>query len=1036
MYFKKSINGVYFSSSLRGGVRADFLLWEQKYSTPGDDKVNDIIVDKDGNIYTIGYIYPSSVHEEDIIVLKHDIYGNIKWIYSKDGPGYDDLRSDMGITGCLSGDTVLYALGFIHTRANTDWYIAQLSTSTGGVINEITYDHPSTLEGMDIPWDICIDENEDIYVTGMVAMYPGFYNMGVIKFDGIFGNIEWEDYVGYSDHPAIKESGRIVKLDNSGFLYAVGDIYYAQGDVIVKKYDKETGNTIWTTIIDYNGRHEFVRLDTLTFYEKMEMMEIDETQNVIYLAITSQPSLIAPADLIIVKLDMNNGNILNLAFYGDPQKDELPFDISLTPDRRYLWVGVRERDYVILKYDASTLILLEEKRYDRGIDFLEAMEIDEKGNIYLTGDSKIDLYSDIWTLKLDPQGNILYQSVINGNAHLNDWGIKIRTYKDIFYIGGCITTSTLPDIGIIQYAPYILTDDPYSLAYNTNRHLIRKEGSEELHLVFTKFNKIFYTYSPDGGENWDTISFIGEGKLPAIALSSNNLPSICWTDEIGGLWYRRQTSPGIWGPIYHLYDPYIYWQPRLTSPPSIVITPSPEGDTVHILVNLYQIANGVMNAIVEIYFPIFNPMLMSQKFVENATYILPLKVEFPSITKDHLNNLYALWQHGDTIYHAYRGIGGEWVLRGHQFGEKGINSSHPFVEAYGDSIFAVWENNAEKEIYKGGKDILSEDFRYWNNFSLTPFPRSITPVNAGGRYVIYADELVYPPPDELFEIGWKRFPEDEFYNVSQSFYVKSIFPHASLRKTALYDYLYIIWQEGNYAPYEIRFKKIRALPTEYAYLSSIAGQETPSPYLIQRDTFFSNWQIPVDVGYNNLKYEFPLTPGYRYKIKIIAYHEGNGEWRARVKVDNKMSKLIKYKAFKPETLTFWVPPAFYKDGKVELLFEKISGNYVTIGPIYVYRFEYEEEYFASGIQDFSSEIINSEIGFKNIFKDRIELKLPSFNEKTNIYIYDINGRILKMAKPANLTSLSKYKFSKGTYFIRIENTETGKSIYKKIIKIE
>jgi hypothetical protein len=1022
---------------LRGGVKADFLVWKQRYSTPEQDKVGDIIVDKNGNIYTVGYItspYPS--HKEDIVVLKHDIYGNIKWVYTKEGGGYYDYHTDMGITGCLWGDTVLYTLGFISTSRNTDWHIAKIRTSTGECINEIVYDHPSTAEGMDIPWDICVDENGDIYVTGMVAMYPGLYNMGVIKFDGYTGEIIWEKYLGFSNHPAHKESGRIVKLDHSGYLYAVGDVWTdrTQGDVIIIKCDKETGNIIWNKVIDYHGRHDYVRLDTTTFYEKMEMMEMDETQNVIYLAITTQTGYpVGQADIMIVKLDMNTGAILNSAFYGNPQIDEVPFDISLTPDHHYLWVGVREQDYVILKYDAATLNLVDEKRYDRGTDALEAMEIDENGNIYLTGESKIGLYSDIWTLKLNPDGNILYQSVIDGSAHLNDLGIKVRTYKDIFYVAGCLSPSTYNDIVIIQYAPYILTDDPYSLAYNNNRHLVRKEGSEELHLVFTKSNKIFYTHSFDGGKNWDTLSYIGEGKLPAIALSSNNLPSICWTDEIGGLWYRRQTSPGVWSPIYHLYDPWVYWQPRLTSPPSITITPD---NIAHVLVNLYTPANSVMNAIAEIYFPISNPMSWSMKIVENATNILPSKVEFPSITKDYLNNLHALWQHGDTIYYAYREIGGEWNVMGWQFQEKGINSLHPFIEAYGDSIFAVWENNAEKEVYKGGRYIFSwpPNFEYWRNFSRTPFPRSITPVNASGKYVIYADELVYPPPNELFEIGWKTFPEDEFHNVSETPFVKSIFPHASLRKTSLYDYLYIVWQEGEYPPYEIRFKKIRALPTEYAYLSSISGQEIPSPYLIQRDTFFSNWQIPVDVGYNTLKYEFPIIPGYRYKIKLIAYHEGNGEWRARLKVDNKMTRLIKYNAFKPETITFWVPPAFYNDGKVELLFERIKGNYVTLGPIYVYRFEYEE-YVASGIQDFSSEIINSEISFKNIFKDKIELNLP-INEKTNIYIYDVNGRLLKKIEPHNLFSLSKYKFPKGTYFMRIENLENGKSIYKKIIKME
>ncbi len=143
----------------------------------------------------------------------------------------------------------------------------------------------------------------------------------------------------------------------------------------------------------------------------------------------------------------------------------------------------------------------------------------------------------------------------------------------------------VPYQGVIQVYEMI-TDNPLALAYNGNRHLIRRPNTEEFHLVYTNDGKIVYRCLPNGDGNWSLPVSIGEGQFPAIALTCPYLPLVAWTDSIGGLWYGRKGAGGQWT-VTHLYNPGPS-DPIVNSPPSIADYCGAEGlpDTVHILVTV------------------------------------------------------------------------------------------------------------------------------------------------------------------------------------------------------------------------------------------------------------------------------------------------------------------------------------------------------------------------------------------------------------------------------------------------------------------
>ncbi len=600
----------------------------------------------------------------------------------------------------------------------------------------------------------------------------------------------------------------------------------------------------------------------------------------------------------------------------------------------------------------------------------------------------------------------------------------------------------------------MMTDDPLALAYNGNRHLVRKPNSEELYLVYTNEDEIIYRYSSNGGNDWSSPLIIGDGKFPAITLSSDYLPSVSWTDDDGGLWYRRQTGAGQWSDIYHLWNPVGVDPLRLNSPPSIAIHAS-NPNTVHILVTRTGGPPRDVNHRVEDYtFTITIPMQGTFVLIEQAhgPHDPPLRT-FPSIARCEVNNsLHAVWQRSDTICYATKPRNDPWVNWGPEFELDGLQSAHPFVETYGDSIFVVWQRKEGfynyEEVYRAARH-LSYTFG-WRNFSLTPATKSLYPVNASGFFTVFVD-LPSPYMNTWWEIYYKTRPQEPLYNISRAPYTWSHYPHSAARFCAISgSNLYTAWLEKPGAAYAIRFKRIHHMPRDMAYLTSSNGHNPSSPYLIARDSCISEWQIPVDIGYETITYQFPLEPGYEYKLKAVAYHERADKWKVKISIDGEEVGEIEYETYEPETLELWIPAAFYADGVINVIFECDDGDFAAVGPIFIYQYEYEEGEggFPGGPMTQENQPINkfSFMITPNPFIQNLNIKFQNQTEKgISVKVYDVSGRLVKNLYKGVIKGTSILKWdskdetggsvAQGVYFLQVENFTSGDTFCRKIIKV-
>jgi hypothetical protein len=589
------------------------------------------------------------------------------------------------------------------------------------------------------------------------------------------------------------------------------------------------------------------------------------------------------------------------------------------------------------------------------------------------------------------------------------------------------------------------TDDPLALAYNGNQHLVRESGTENLHMVYTNNEKVRYRYSNDGGDNWTYSNTIAEGRFPAIDLNRQKNPCVVWTlDNSLFFGIKEQTE---W-----VTTEYTFGRLQPSHPCVTITNPNEiDVDSVHILVRLHDNLFS-RNYIREIAFSITNPQLYQMRTLDGSSGANMIDLDFPSIDRDFNNTLHASWVHGDTIYYGIRPERQNWDIWGWQFQQQGLQSAHPFVETYGDSVFVVWQNESDDDVYKARK-YLGNPFS-WSNLSQTSTTPSIYPVDASGMVTTFTDKSTML--DE-YDIFWRTKPADPIHNLSSSRFVESMYAQTCLRILDEQEppVQYCAWQEGNGAPYEIKFLKTQIIPDRNAqllsaYFTSIPGDSMPSLYLIERDSFIDSWEIPVDIGIQRVIYEFPLVPPYFYKAKIIAYHEFQGQRQMRVDIDGSINTTVNYNAAHPETLELWIPPELYTDSSVTVELHGINTG-LTVGPIYIYRYECGPGNKMSGGTMTQDNQPSSEVFFAitpNPFHKELNIRcqITDVSQRISLKVYDVTGRLVKDIYKGSIKGNNILKWhgedengrpvAQGIYFIRVEDLDTDETLCKKVLRIK
>ena len=221
------------------GVTGDEI-WVRLFDRSGSlDLGTDVVTDAAGSVYVTGGARDLS-SGEDVVVLKYDIDGTLQWSAIYDGFGNPPSANDRGrsIVVDANGD-VLVTGDSAGGSGAPDYVTIKLDGSTGAELWSSRYNAGST----NIPVEIAVDDSGDAYVAGVSGEL-----FVTIRYRGSDGAVVWQrvDNPGAHDRLddlLLTETGVYV----SGATDPDGDESNNNDNAYVARYDRETGDVVWST---------------------------------------------------------------------------------------------------------------------------------------------------------------------------------------------------------------------------------------------------------------------------------------------------------------------------------------------------------------------------------------------------------------------------------------------------------------------------------------------------------------------------------------------------------------------------------------------------------------------------------------------------------------------------------------------------------------------------------------------------------------------------------------------------------------------
>lgn len=250
-------NGNVYVTGNSMGLNTDYDYATVKYNSVGDmiwvkrydgsendlDRINDIAVDRGGNVYVTGSCLNSGTGF-DYVTIKYSPTGGIIWVRKYNGSGNG---SDAAHSIAIDDSGNVYVTGESEGSFTGTDYATIKYNSFGKVIWVRRYNGVD--DSIDVAEDITVDDKGNVYVTGYSYSPGKDWDYATIKYDPS-GNIKWaRRYNGPGNYI---DAAQAIAVDKNGYIYVTGVSFglNTDRDFATIKYDS-TGDIVW--IRRYNG---------------------------------------------------------------------------------------------------------------------------------------------------------------------------------------------------------------------------------------------------------------------------------------------------------------------------------------------------------------------------------------------------------------------------------------------------------------------------------------------------------------------------------------------------------------------------------------------------------------------------------------------------------------------------------------------------------------------------------------------------------------------------------------------------------------
>lgn len=214
------------------------VIWSQIYNGTGnnDDVPSDIELDQFNNIYVTGTSYGVGLAMTDIVTIKFNNAGVQQWVKRYNAGNLPEV----GIALKIDNSNNVFVCGSAATNmSNADFIVLKYDFSTG---NQIALNqHPSVGTGLDLPSEMVIDNNNNIFIVG-TSVNGSNKNIKTLALTNSLATL-WSAYV---DNSGNNDEGYGILVNSNADVVITGYCQKANNgtDLIAIKYNSSNGNVI------------------------------------------------------------------------------------------------------------------------------------------------------------------------------------------------------------------------------------------------------------------------------------------------------------------------------------------------------------------------------------------------------------------------------------------------------------------------------------------------------------------------------------------------------------------------------------------------------------------------------------------------------------------------------------------------------------------------------------------------------------------------------------------------------------------------
>ncbi len=418
--------------------------WVARYNGPGnsDDQATALVQDNSGNVYVTGFSRGNGTGW-DYATIKYSPAGEELWVARYNGPiSFNDLAYALAVD--QSGN--VYVTGGSFDSSGLDYATIKYSPS-GESLWVRRYNGPG--DSADWANDLAVDQEGNVYVTGQSGGIGSQDDYATIKYSPNGDSLWVRRYNGMGNE---NDVAKALAVDDSGNIlvtgYSVDSVRSA--DFLTIKYSP-SGDTLWVRRLNGPGNMS----------DNANDIALDDSGNAY---VTGHSWGVGTShDYLTVKYSAAGAMLWASRYDGPDGNTESAYAISVDPYYNVCVTGyslgsTSSMDYATVKYssDGDTVWVRRHNGSDNAADLGNAIEADHLGNVYVTGESpNSGSFTDFVTIKYSSSGNSTWLKRYNGPGNGSDRAedLELDDSGNVYVTGHSAGDESSDDYATIKYSP-------------------------------------------------------------------------------------------------------------------------------------------------------------------------------------------------------------------------------------------------------------------------------------------------------------------------------------------------------------------------------------------------------------------------------------------------------------------------------------------------------------------------------------------------------------------------------------------------------